>query len=294
VIRLLDKIKGALFGLAIGDALGGTTEFLTKKEIQKKYGMVKEIIGGGVWSLEKGETTDDTAMTLAVARGVLKNPDDPIEAIGEEFLKWYHSNPKDIGNIIRVVMGLHKGNWFETAKIAHNQYLGKMSAGNGSLMRCLPVALAYQDINKVEEITRNQSKMTHYDSLADEACIIYNRIAYHVLHGKELKDAIRDEIKGTSYEKALSGEEPACQPSGFVGDTMHWVLYWLINRDSYADVVVGAANEGYDSDTVAAIAGGLAGLACGYEALPKEYYESLLNKQELDEISVQLYGLFNQ
>jgi ADP-ribosyl-[dinitrogen reductase] hydrolase len=283
-----------MFGHAIGDALGGTTEFLTKKEIQQKYGVVKEIIGGGVWNLEKGETTDDTAMTLAVARGILKNPVDPIEAIGEEFLKWYHSNPKDIGNIIRVVLGLHKGNWFETAKIAHDQYLGKMSAGNGSLMRCLPVALAYQDIEKVEAVTRNQSKMTHYDSLADEACVIYNRIAFHVLRGKELKDAIRDEIKGTSYEKALLGEVPACKPSGFVVDTLQWVLYWLLTSDCYLDVVVGAANEGHDSDTVAAIAGGLAGLAFGYEGLPKEYCNLLLNRQELDEISVQLNGVLNQ
>ncbi|WP_311315616.1 ADP-ribosylglycohydrolase family protein [Neobacillus niacini] len=63
---MLNKIKGALFRLAIGDALGGTTEFLTKAEITRKYGTLKEIIGGGVWHLEKGETTDDTAMTLAV------------------------------------------------------------------------------------------------------------------------------------------------------------------------------------------------------------------------------------
>ncbi|WP_199478443.1 ADP-ribosylglycohydrolase family protein [Peribacillus saganii] len=286
---MLNKIKGALFGFAIGDALGGTTEFLTKDEIKKRYGYVKEIIGGGCWNLAKGETTDDTAMTLAVARGILKNPAEAVEAIGEEFLKWYASGPKDVGIIISTVLRhFNDGNWFETAKKAHYEYLGEMTAGNGSLMRCLPIALAYKDIEEVEAITRKQSKMTHYDSKADEACIIYNRVAYHVLHGKDLKEAIRDEIKGTIYDLALNGETPTCPPSGFVVHTMHWVLYWLLNSDSYLDVVIGATNEGDDSDTIAAIAGGLAGLACGYDRLPREYVDVLLEKDEIERVSTQL------
>jgi ADP-ribosyl-[dinitrogen reductase] hydrolase len=289
---MLNKIKGALFGFAIGDALGGTTEFLTKEDIKREYGLVKEIVGGGVWNLEKGETTDDTAMTLAVAKGVLKNPNDPVEAIGEEFLKWYASHPKDIGVIIRTVLGVYDGNWFETAKKAHFQYLNEMSAGNGSLMRCLPVALAYCDMEEVEAITRKQSKMTHYDPLADEACMIYNRIAFAVLHGKVLKEAIMDEIKGTRYESALTGEKPTCPPDGFVVHTMKWVLYWLLNSETYLDVVVGAANEGYDTDTVAAIAGGLAGLEYGFEGLPSEFCEILLVKRDLGELSSELYKSF--
>lgn len=285
---MLNKIKGALFGFAIGDALGGTTEFLTKEEIKREYGLVKEIVGGGVWNLEKGETTDDTAMTLAVAKGVLKNPNDPVEAIGEEFLKWYASHPKDIGVIIRTVLGVYDGNWFETAKKAHFQYFNEMSAGNGSLMRCLPVALAYRDMEEVEAITKKQSKMTHYDPLADEACMIYNRIAFAVLHGKVLKEAIMDEIKGTRYESALTGEKPTCPPDGFVVHTMKWVLYWLLNSETYLDVVVGAANEGYDTDTMAAIAGGLAGLEYGFEGLPSEFCEILLVKRELEELASEL------
>lgn len=163
-----------------------------------------------------------------------------------------------------------------------------MSAGNGSLMRCLPIALAYEDIEKVEEVTRKQSKMTHYDFLAEQACVIYNRIAFQVLHGKELKESIKDEIKETIYEEALSGEKPTCPPDRFVVHTMKWVLYWLLNSDSYLDVMVGAANEGYDSDTVAAIAGGLAGLECGFERLPVEWCEVLLEKEKLNQIALDI------
>jgi ADP-ribosyl-[dinitrogen reductase] hydrolase len=285
VIFMLNKIKGALFGLAIGDALGGTTEFLTKEEIEKEYGFVKEIVGGGCWNLKKGDTTDDTAMTLAVAKGIIKNPDDPIEAIGAEFLEWFATYPVDVGNIIRTVLSIYNGNWFETAKKAHYQYLNQMTAGNGSLMRCLPIALAYKDIERMEAITRKQSKMTHFDFLADEACVIYNRIAYHVRNGKKLKEAIKEEIEGTIYESALIGEKPSCTPDGYVVHTLKWVLYWLLTSDTFEDVVVGATNEGYDTDTVAAIAGGLAGLACGYEELPDKFKEVLIQKDDLKQLA---------
>lgn len=285
---MINKIKGALFGFAIGDALGGTTEFLTKEEIQKKYGNISEIMGGGVWDLEKGETTDDTAMTLAVARGIIENQNDPIPGIGENFINWYHSNPKDIGHIIRTVFELFDGDWYEAAKLAHEQYLNGLSAGNGSLMRCLPVALSYSSLAKIEEITQKQSEMTHYDKVAAEACVLYNRIAYKVLHGEELKATIVKEVKGTIYESVLNGKEPACPPNGYVVNTMKWVLYWLLHCETFLDVVIGAANEGDDSDTVAAIAGGLAGLDCGYGRLPKEFYEVLLVKDELTYISNQL------
>ncbi|UYZ21735.1 ADP-ribosylglycohydrolase family protein [Mesobacillus jeotgali] len=288
---MLNKIKGALYGFAIGDALGGTTEFLTKEEIKKKYGAVTEILGGGAWKLEKGETTDDTAMTLAVARGILQKPDDPIEAIGDEFLNWYRSRPKDVGIIISTVLGIYDGDWNEAARRAHYQFLDGRSAGNGSLMRCLPVALAYGNLETVEDITRKQSRMTHYDMLAEEACVIYNRIAFKVLHGSALKQAIKEEITGTIFEEILDGRKPGNNPDGFVVHTMNWVLYWLLNNDNYLDVVVGAANEGYDTDTIAAIAGGLAGLESGFEELPEGLWREILDKHLIDEVSIKLYKL---
>jgi ADP-ribosyl-[dinitrogen reductase] hydrolase len=287
-----NKIKGALYGLAIGDALGVTTEFLSKEEISQKYGVVQEITGGGVFGFPKGRVSDDTDMTLAVARGILQNPTNPIEAIGEEFMKWYHSGPSDIGITIRTVFGLYKGDWYEAAEKAYFDYLDQRGAGNGTLMRCLPVALAYSDIKKVEAISRKQSKMTHYDSLADDACVIYNRIAYQVLRGKDLKETIKAEVTGTIYEPALSGKRPSSLQTGYVVDTMNWVLYWLLTRETFLEVVIGATNEGHDTDTVAAIAGGLAGLAFGYDQLPKDYCEALLIKNDLDWIALKLSERF--
>jgi ADP-ribosyl-[dinitrogen reductase] hydrolase len=140
--KYFDRIKGGLYGVAVGDALGGTTEFMSTREIEAKFGYLTEIIGGGVWDLEPGEVTDDTMMTLCVAAGIIENPAEPMEAIGRLFMEWYQSRPKDIGNIIRHVFRIYEGDWLEAAFIAHMD-MGQ-SGGNGSLMRCLPAALAYK------------------------------------------------------------------------------------------------------------------------------------------------------
>ena len=120
-----NQIKGALFGLACGDALGAAVEFMTPEEIQAKHGEVREILGGGKFSFQKGEVTDDTDMTLCVARGILKEPVFPMEAIGDEFLSWHKGRPKDIGMIVQFAISFYTTNydWSVAAKKAHD-YLG--------------------------------------------------------------------------------------------------------------------------------------------------------------------------
>lgn len=285
---LFNRIKGGLYGVAAGDALGGTTEFMSVKEIEAAYGYLTEIVGGGVWRLEPGEVTDDTMMTLCVADGILNNADDPLSSIGDEFLKWCATSPKDIGNIIRQVFRSYNGDWFEAACAAH-EMLGQ-SAGNGSLMRCLPVALAYPEPAKVERITRLQSRMTHYDSRCDEACLIYNRIASLLLRGEELRQAIKLETAGTAYEWQ-GGGTPNCEPGGFVVHTFKWVLYLLMESNSFSEVVQRAANLGNDSDTIGAIAGGLAGIYYGYDGIPSRYSKAIIIRERLNETAIRLLSL---
>lgn len=285
-----NRILGGLFGVAVGDALGGTTEFMNEAEIRREYGWLEEIIGGGVWNLEAGEITDDTAMTIAVARGIIQNPEDPIEAIGEHFLKWKDTNPKDIGNIIRTVFGLYDGNWTEAARRA-GQLLNGQTAGNGTLMRCLPIALAYRDAAAMEEVTRRHSEMTHEDPLATEACLIYNRIARRLLQGEQLTSAIRTEITGTRYEQLLNCEPPVTPPDGFVVHTMQWVVHHLLEAETFEEVVQRAANGGGDSDTIGAIAGGLAGIYWGCDGIPSRYADKILLQQNLIELGDALLTL---
>lgn len=286
--RIESRIKGGLYGVAVGDALGGTTEFMSAGEIRAQYGYLQEIIGGGVWGLAPGEVTDDTMMTLCVAEGILQNPADPEEQIGRLFLEWYQSRPKDIGNIIRHVFEHYEDSWKEAAFYAHMD-LGQ-SAGNGSLMRCLPVALAYREPTDIDKVTVMQSRMTHYDPRCNEACVIYNRIAYRLLCGEELGDAIRREVAGTEYE-GLIEREPDCEPNGFVVHTFRWVLHILLTAPDFGAVVERAANLGGDSDTIGAIAGGLAGIYFGYEGIPSKYAEAILIRERLERVAGRLAQL---
>ncbi|WP_425517570.1 ADP-ribosylglycohydrolase family protein [Paenibacillus agaridevorans] len=286
--KVFDRLKGGLYGVAIGDALGGTTEFMSVKEIEEKHGFLTEIIGGGVWRLAPGEVTDDTMMTLCVADGILLQPRQPLDSIGEKFLEWYGTRPKDVGNIIRYAFEHYEGNWFEAA-LYTDQMMGQ-SAGNGSLMRCLPAALAYPGLAEAEQIARLQSRMTHYDSRCGEACAIYTRIAYRLLQGEELREALRTEVTGTEYESALT-DPPNCEPGGFVVHTMLWVVYLLATSTDFEQVVQRAANRGEDSDTIGAIAGGLAGIYCGYAGIPARYAEAIIIRERLDETASALMDI---
>jgi ADP-ribosyl-[dinitrogen reductase] hydrolase len=283
---VLDKIKGGLIGLALGDAMGVATEFMTPDQIQREYGKVTKILGGGVFGFKRGETSDDTAMTMAVAKGIIANSTNPIEEIGKQFLKWKATNPPDIGITISNTFWNYKGDWFQAAEETHQQ-LGQ-SGGNGSLMRCLPIAIAYSDLEKIETISRLQSKMTHLEDSAAEACVLYNRIAFRLLNGEGLKASIESEIRGTIYDSDYSNE-PDCPPNGYVVHTMKWVLYWLLNCKTFEDVIIEATNRGNDSDTIAAIAGGLKGIEVGFRQIPYRHVYRLLDEKMLQDLAEVLY-----
>ncbi|MBZ4647554.1 MAG: ADP-ribosylglycohydrolase [Clostridia bacterium] len=266
-----ERILGGLFGVACGDALGRTLEFMSKDEIERKYGYlkdIKDIIGGGCWDLAPGEVTDDTMMTIAVAEGILDNPQNPIEDIGKH---------------------LRSSDWMKTAYYAH-QATGGMSAGNGSLMRCLPVALYYNDVEKMLEITALQSLLTHYDKKATDACQFYNLLVYQYLNGKPKIPAIREHIeKYPEYKQVFQLSKDQLKPTGYVFDTLICTLWCFISTSSFEDAVCEAANLGGDADTIAAITGGMAGVYYGYNAIPDRWKEKILVKGQLTSIAQRIF-----
>jgi len=280
-------ILGGLFGVACGDALGGTLEFLTQTEGSKTYGYLKNIIGGGCWDLEPGEITDDTMMTIAVAEGILDNPESPIDSIGDRFMVWYNSNPKDIGNIIRSALNsYHKHkDWSITANVAHD-YNNGMSAGNGSLMRCIPVALFYEDINKMINITEKQSKLTHFDGKATRACVLYNKLVNKYLNNEFKLPAIRDVIEEfPEYKTIFQVRKEELKSTGYVVDTLICSLWCFINTSSFEEAVCEAVNLCGDADTVGAITGGLAGAYYGFDSIPTRWKDKILVGEKLIEIA---------
>ena len=134
--RMRNKIAGAIYGFAIGDAMGATTEFMTAEQIKKRYGQVTDIIGGGWLELYPGEITDDTQMTMCVMSAIMRKPKDYDELVRyckKNFIIWANSNPKDIGA--------------QCARAIHDLMLGyevpidNHACGNGSLMRAMPLAI---------------------------------------------------------------------------------------------------------------------------------------------------------
>lgn len=290
-----DRIAGALFGLAVGDALGGTVEFMSRTEIAQTHGVLREIIGGGVWNLEAGETTDDTAMAIAVARGILANPDDPLPFIAEEFVAWFRTEPKDVGNIIRTTLteGIRRGasteeEWQIAAKIAHDANGGK-SAGNGSLMRILPVALAYArrtDREHMRSIARRQSVLTHFDPLAGECCAYYCDLIRELLLGKPLHQVLESGVSHAPLPINLRSPKEKLKVSGFVGDTLETALACAYQTSSFEDALIMAVNLGGDADTIGAVAGGIVGAAYGFSHIPKRWLGKLKQRQELHRLSL--------
>ncbi len=279
----LERVLGGLFGVACGDALGGTLEFTPKHIGVEKYGYHKEIIGGGAMDLEPGEVTDDTVMTMAVAEGILENSNDPIGAIGRRFVEWFNSDPPDIGITCQDAISefIHCGDWKE-AGLRVYQYSDGMNAGNGTLMRCIPAALFYRDFYKMVEITKSQSDMTHYNVKASDACILYNSIVYKYLAGGDKIETIKEVIKGhEEYEKVLLMKKEDLKPSGYVVDSFQCALWCFINNSKVEDIICEAVNLYGDPDTIGAIAGGLAGVYYGYGAIPERWRDKILVKEKL-------------
>lgn len=283
----LERVLGGLFGVACGDALGGTLEFTSEFEGRKKYGYHKEIIGGGKMDLEPGEVTDDTIMTMCVAEGIIENPASPIESIGRRFVEWYNTDPKDIGITCSDAIGefINCGNWNE-AGIRVYEYSHGMNAGNGSLMRCIPAALYYNELDKMIRITKAQSDMTHHNVKASEACILYNTLVYKFLNGGKKLETIKEVVKGHGeYEKVFLINKKDLKPSGYVVDSLQCALWCFVNNDNVEDVICEAVNLYGDPDTIGAIAGGLAGVYYGYSAIPNRWKNKIIVKDRLSHIA---------
>ena len=162
------------------------------------------------------------------------------------------------------------------------KYSNGMNAGNGSLMRCIPVPLFYRDFDKMVEITKAQSDMTHYNVKASDACILYNTIIYKYLDGGDKLETIKEVVKGhEEYEKVFHMKKENLNPSGYVVDTFQCALWCFINNSNVEDIICEAVNLYGDPDTIGAIAGGLAGVYYGYGAIPERWREKILVKEKL-------------
>ena len=284
--KVFDRIRGALYGVAVGDALGGPLEFMSADAIQKQHGRVTEMIGGGWLYLEPGEVTDDTQMTMAVARGIAKNPENPIPNIGRNFIDWYESGPKDVGGCcataITKAMQIGAKTARDWERVGARVALIRCgaNAGNGALMRTIYPAVYYADPVKRENMVKAIGRMTHDNVMSDDICTDYSDAVYAAIF------SVRPQI---SINKRHYKADAA--PSGYVVDTWSNVIEAVLETETFEEAVVEAVNRGGDADTIGAITGGLAGAYYGFSNIPERWIAHLDEdlKKELDKLAELAY-----
>ncbi|WP_460594298.1 ADP-ribosyl-[dinitrogen reductase] hydrolase [Geomonas sp. Red276] len=271
--EILSRARGAFLGLAMGDALGAPAEFLTRQEIRDKYGVLNEMVGGGWLRLKPGQVTDDTEMSLCLARAVADHGGWKLSAIADNLANWLKSKPIDVGDTCR--RGIRNYLLKGTLETPPNEWDG----GNGAAMRMLPVALCtLSDQELLERCTIEQAHLTHNQPLSDAACLAVGKLLQMALTGKSLLQLRREVDLLISRFPNFTFDPYKGLATGYVVDTMQTVFHCFFRARSFESCVVETVNQGGDADTTGAIAGALAGAYFGEEYLPARWLKKMDKK----------------
>lgn len=267
--QLLNRSLGAYLGLAVGDALGATVEFMTAREIAATYGVHRRIIGGGWLRLRPGRVTDDTEMCLALGRALLAGPWD-LRAVADSWVDWMRSKPIDIGHTCR--RGLRRYALEGTLVAAPAEEDG----GNGAAMRHLPLALAtVGDDEAWSERALAQAHLTHHHRYSDAATLALGRMTHALLRGEGMAAARRIADALVEAHRVFKFEPWPGNTSGYIVDTVQTVFDAFFHTEDFESCVVRAVNRGGDADTAGALAGQLAGACYGVDSVPARWVKKL-------------------
>lgn len=291
----LDRAAGVLLATAAGDALGVPYEFESRRLSSDDS---PQMLGGGLGDFEPGEWSDDTSMAMAIAlvasTGADFTSDDALDAIAENFLRWYDGNPPDVGSQTRAVLGATRRR-LDTGERGTGRVMREeserftdahpRSAGNGALMRTAPVALAHlHDRDRLATAARLVASLTHADDLAGDSCVLWcEAIRIAVLDGRvdiraglDLIPAVRADQWSTWLDDTDDRDPKSFTPNGFTVTALQAAAAAIqqtpvpesiecLHLQHSLDTAIRIGN---DTDTVAAIAGGLLGARWGASAVP--------------------------
>ncbi|ABB30922.1 ADP-ribosyl-(dinitrogen reductase) hydrolase [Geobacter metallireducens RCH3] len=282
------RARAAFIGLAVGDALGAPVEFMTAGEIRSKYGVLREIVGGGWLRLKPGQVTDDTEMSLCVARAIVAAGGWSLRGIAEEFAGWLRTKPVDVGDTCR--RGIRNFMLKGSLETPFNQW----DAGNGAAMRMLPAALyTLGDDDLLQRCALEQARITHNHPLSDAACITLGRIVHLALRGASKNRLHREADLLVADLPAFTFTPYRGLATGYVADTVQTVFHHFFRGRSFEECLVGTVNQGGDADTTGAICGMVAGAFYGMEGIPQRWLKKMDRKTmaEIAELSTRLIAL---
>ena len=268
-------LRDAIYGVAVGDALGSPVQFMERGS----YPKVTEMLYCHIFKKKVGTWTDDTSLTLALCDSIKQCGTIDIADIYKKFNRWLRSGKYtqdgrafDVGRTCFIAIATHKGKD------------DIMSNGNGSLMRIVPLAFVEGISDRqIEEV----SAVTHAHAISREACRIYVHIAMDLKNGASLQDAVDENVRETSSVFERLSDIKNChvdeiKATGYVVDTLEASLWCLLNTSSFRDALETAVNLGGDTDTIGAVTGGLAGIFYGIEGIPEEWIKALRKPKMID------------
>jgi ADP-ribosyl-[dinitrogen reductase] hydrolase len=254
---------------------------MTPKQIQKHYGVHKDIIGGGWLALKAGQVTDDTQMSLALGQAIIDNQGWNIQAVADNFVAWLDSDPPDVGNTCRrgITRYRDSGELFGLPR--------DDDAGNGACMRNLPVVLS--TLNRPDDFSvwsLQQSHITHNHPLSNAATLTLGRIANHLINSQDVGACKQEAERLISQYSEFAYNPYSGKASGYIVDTVQTVLHYFFNTDSFESCLIATVNQGDDADTTGALAGMLAGAKYGIQQIPERWLKQL-NQKVVDQIRQQ-------
>ena len=264
------RARAAFLGVALGDALGATVEFMTPGEIRAEHGVHREIVGGGWLRLKPGRVTDDTEMSLCIAQALDAAGGWSLRGIADNFAKWMKSSPTDVGNTVRHgIRGWMVHGRIETPPNAWD-------AGNGAAMRMLPVALfTLGDDALLARCAVDQGHITHNHPFSDAGCVALGRMVHQALLRAPLASLRAQADALVAQHPNFAFEPYRGNATGYIVDTLQTVFHHFFATRSFEECLVAVVNQGHDSDTTGAIAGMIAGAFYGRDALPGRWLEKL-------------------
>jgi len=303
----LPSVKGGIIGLFTADAVGVPYEFMSRKEIAARPAV--DMIGYGTHHQPPGTWSDDSTMTLCLLYSLVMHPQLDTDDLGRRFIQWYrqglwtaHDELFDIGIATRQAITR-----MESGVVPYEEAGGEdeYSNGNGSLMRILPLVYRLANMSRAKryEWIRRVSSLTHRHPVSILAGVIYVEFGVQILSaapGQSLRDSylamceiIRthysDHAEYSRFTRIVQGDLDQLQideiaSSGYVLHTLEASIWTLLHTDQYRTAVLNAVNLGEDTDTTAAVTGGLAGLYYGYEAIPEEWRRQLARLEDVEAI----------
>lgn len=305
-ITVFEKIKSLLFGVAVGDALGVPVEFKSRDYLMENP--ITDMTGFGTYCLPPGTWSDDSSLTFCLAESLSQEFD--INSIAHNFLKWLYQNywtatgyVFDIGIATRQAIDRLKNGI--APELAGNS--DEFSNGNGSLMRISPLLFYIIDkpINERFELTKQVSSITHAHIRSVIACFYYLEFAKKLLENQDKFTIYKDLQKDIplflnsinidnseidKFERLLTYDiwnlsEELIKSDGYVIHSLEASIWCILTTDNFRDAVLKAVNLGYDSDTTAAVTGGLAGLLYGYDNIPQNWIQQLARKNDIENLA---------